>query len=182
MGEYFTMGEEFAPAPRVWRNDDDRVEGPGWSAERTADGFVLEWDAGQLMSAYVSSAISEADFMALRRDPALFAAVRVRHEPESKARLCEAIRAYLHWRRSLDPQEDEAAVRALAPEDRSADALVAAVHQAIADSEQHAFTIEELKQDGGGDRFKAALAARRPDLDDEAVHALGSRIFHNLFR
>jgi len=182
MGEYFTMGGEFTPAPREWRNDGDKVEGPGWSAERTADGFVLEWDAGQLMSAYVTSAISEADFVALGRDPACFAAVRVRYEPGAKARLSEAIRAYLHWRRSLGPRHDEAAVRALAPDDRSADALVAAVRQAIADSEQHAFSIEELGQHGGGERFNAALAARRPDLDDEAVHALGSRIFYNLFR
>lgn len=98
---------------------------------------------------------------------------------EGAVTLSDAIRAYLHWRQTPYPKRDPEAVRELIPDEASAAVLLEAVEGAVRDSEQIELTDEQLTSLTGGEEFRAALAERRPDLDDEAVRALASRIFFN---
>ena len=99
--------------------------------------------------------------------------------------LSDAICAYLHWGSAMAPASDPEAVhRLLAYAD--SDALVAQVildvEAAIEDSEQMSISDAQFHSVSGGEEVRGMLAARRPDLDDEAVRALVSRLFYKRLR
>lgn len=94
----------------------------------------------------------------------------------------DAIRVYLHWRETPYPKSDPEAVRALAASEEDADRLLAEVLVAIEDSEGIDISDAQLLSLTGGDEFRAALGARRPDLDEDAIRALASRVFYNRLR
>ncbi|MDN5724462.1 MAG: hypothetical protein L0G99_00835 [Propionibacteriales bacterium] len=50
-------------------SDEDNVQGPGWTASRTDDGYVLSWDSGEIVGREVSGPISADDFDHLREHP-----------------------------------------------------------------------------------------------------------------
>lgn len=101
---------------------------------------------------------------------------------EGTISVSDAVRAYLHWRATPYPASDEEAVRALAGSDEEADILVAEVQRAIEDSEFIELDDAQLRSLTGGEEFRAALAVRRPDLDEDAIRALASRVFFNRLR
>ncbi|MDN5724798.1 MAG: hypothetical protein L0G99_02545 [Propionibacteriales bacterium] len=56
-------------------SDQNNVQGSGWTASRTADGYVLTWIGGEMVSREMGGPITEADFKHLRQHPNDFIAV-----------------------------------------------------------------------------------------------------------
>ncbi|PAX06967.1 hypothetical protein CKY28_12930 [Sphingomonas lenta] len=60
------------PKPVARGNDADNLWGPAWHARRTADGFVLQYDTGDLAGRERRFDISAEEFARLRADPEQF--------------------------------------------------------------------------------------------------------------
>jgi hypothetical protein len=64
------FGEKVTPKAVKRENDADNLWGPSWHAWRTADGFVLEYDTGDLAGRSRRSDLSPEEWERLRADPA----------------------------------------------------------------------------------------------------------------
>lgn len=73
------IGEKIVPTPKRPPNDADNAWGPAWHAWRTGDGFVLEYDTGDLGGHLRQVAISADEFAQLHADPETFLPIARAH-------------------------------------------------------------------------------------------------------
>lgn len=73
------FGEKVAPEPVRRGNDADNLWGPSWHAWRTADGFALEYDTGDLGGRERRFAITAEEWERLRADPDQFKPIVYAH-------------------------------------------------------------------------------------------------------
>lgn len=77
----YSFGEEqISPGPPP--SDENNVQGQGWTASRSADGYTLSWIGGELLGKEVSAEISKEEFERLRSDPSAFNEIAIKHNPE----------------------------------------------------------------------------------------------------
>ncbi|GAB3916707.1 hypothetical protein GCM10011575_25340 [Microlunatus endophyticus] len=101
-------------------------------------------------------------------------------EPFPPETLGVAIAAFLGWKVDRRPGSHADAVMRLAPEGHE-QSLLSAVKEAIARSDAVRLSDEVWAGTEYGNRLKAALHAQQPDLTDEAVGALASRLAYLQF-
>jgi hypothetical protein len=169
----FTLGARVVPTGSRPANTESTLYGEGWIARRTPGGCFLEWDAGQLMSEYITAEISPEEFERLRAEPEAFREVAGVHERERvfPRELNAAIVAYLQWRTSGVPKRDAEAARAVAAKG-DPEVLLARVGGLVRECGRVEVDWSTHDLAEGAALARVQMASRYPELDDEALDAL----------